>query len=256
LEPQGYGTFTLNVVDFGMVGTIPPVLKAQLREGFIGVATRDVHRLVGAMQTMGWLLPGADLHQIERAADKAFARFWGISMGDLKDLDLTEVREFTREFRSLIYSMPFQIPSNVLFLGRAIGILSGLATQIDPHFNVFEAATPFAEKMIADETGSILKVAVDQVVDLTKAIVRMPAQLDRLLDTLNRGDFHVNVNETDRLLTEFMHMSRSVLRLQRTIVFMGLLISAIALDAIGNSGMSTVMFIGAFLSGAWMVLRG
>lgn len=259
VEPKGEGTaagaFTLNVVDFGMVGTIPPQLKAQLREAFIGIATRDVHRLVGAMQTMGWLLPSADLAQIERAADKAFSRFWGISMGDLKDLDLTEVREFTREFRSLIYSMPFQIPSNVLFLGRALGILSGLATQIDPRFNVFEAATPFAQKMIADETGSIFKVAVDQVVDVTKAIVRMPTQLDRLLDILNRGEFRVNVGETDRLLTEFARMSRSVLRLQRTIIFMGLLISAIVLDAIGDHGMSTVAFIAAFVSGAWMLLK-
>ena len=255
VEPKADGAFTLNVVDFGMVGTIPPQLKARLREAFIGIATRDVHRLVVAMQTMGWLLPSADLPQIERAADKAFSRFWGISMGDLKDLDLNEMREFTREFRSLIYSMPFQIPSNVLFLGRALGILSGLATQIDPRFNVFEAAAPFAEKMIADETGSIFKVAVDQVVDLTKAIVRMPTQLDRLLDLLNRGEFRVNVNETDRLLTEFTHMSRSVLRLQRTIIFMGLLISAIVLDAMGNHPVSTLVFIAAFASGAWMVLR-
>ena len=60
--------------------------------------------------------------------------------------------------------MPFQIPSDMLFLGRALGILSGLATQIDPHFNVFEAAAPFAQKMVADETGSVIKVAVDQVV--------------------------------------------------------------------------------------------
>ncbi len=185
VEPQGdaAGAFTLNIVDFGMVGTIPPQVKAQLRESFIGVATRDVHRLVAAMEGMGWLLPTADKKQIERAADKAFARFWGISMGDLQNVDLTEVREFTREFRSLIYSMPFQIPSDMLFLGRALGILSGLATQIDPRFNVFEAAAPFAQKMVADETGSILKVAVDQVVDLTKAMVRMPTQLDRLLES-------------------------------------------------------------------------
>lgn len=256
VEPKADGSFTLNVVDFGMVGTIPPQLKAQLREAFIGIATRDVHRLVVAMQTMGWLLPSADLPQIERAANKAFSRFWGISMGDLKDLDLNEMREFTREFRALIYSMPFQIPSNMLFLGRALGILSGLATQIDPRFNVFEAAAPFAEKMIADETGPIFKVAVDQVVDLTKAIIRMPTQLDRLLDILNRGEFRVNVNETDRLLTEFTHMSRSVLRLQRTIIFMGLLISATVLDAMGNHGVSTLVFIAAFASGAWMVLRG
>jgi predicted unusual protein kinase regulating ubiquinone biosynthesis (AarF/ABC1/UbiB family) len=255
VEPKGDGKFTLNIVDFGMVGTIPPQVKAQLRESFIGVATRDVHRLVTAMEGMGWLLPTADKRQIERAADKAFARFWGISMGDLQNVDLTEVREFTREFRSLIYSMPFQIPSDMLFLGRALGILSGLATQIDPRFNVFEAAAPFAQKMVADETGSILKVAVDQVVDLTKAMVRMPTQLDRLLELLNHGELRINVNETDRLITELTRMNRSVGRLQWTILFMGFLLGAIVLDVAGVKSMSPIVLGLAIAAGVGLLWR-
>ncbi len=255
VEPKGDGKFTLNIVDFGMVGTIPPQVKAQLRESFIGVATRDVHRLVAAMEGMGWLLPTADKRQIERAADKAFARFWGISMGDLQNVDLTEVREFTREFRSLIYSMPFQIPSDMLFLGRALGILSGLATQIDPRFNVFEAAAPFAQKMVADETGSILKVAVDQVVDLTKAMVRMPTQLDRMLELLNHGELRINVNETDRLITELTRMNRSVGRLQWTILFMGFLLGAIVLDVAGVKTMSPIVLGLAIAAGVGLLWR-
>ena len=255
VEPHGDGKFSLNIVDFGMVGTIPPQTKAQLRESFIGVATRDVHRLVMAMEGMGWLLPTADKPQIERAADKAFAHFWGISMGDLQNVDLKEVREFTREFRSLIYSMPFQIPSDMLFLGRALGILSGLATQIDPGFNVFETAAPFAQKMVADETGSIVKVAVEQVVELGKAMLRLPTQLDRMLELLNHGELRINVNETDRLITEFARMNRSLGRLQWTILFMGLLIGAIVLDAAGSTTVSPIVFGAALVAGAWLVLR-
>ncbi len=255
VEPKGDGKFSLNIVDFGMVGTITPQLKAQLRESFIGMATRDVHRLVMAMEGMGWLLPTADKTQIERAADKAFARFWGISMGDLQNLDLNEVKEFTREFRSLIYSMPFQIPSDMLFLGRALGILSGLATQIDPRFNVFEAAAPFAQKMVADETGSVIKVAVDQVLDLGKAMLRMPTQLDRMLELLNHGELRINVNETDRLIVEFSHMNRSLGRLQWTILFMGFLLGAIVLQSAGFTDLSPVVFGMALFAGAGLILK-
>lgn len=255
VEPKGDGQFTLNIVDFGMVGTIPPQLKAQLRESFIGVATRDVHRLVQAMESMGWLLPTADKAQIERAADKAFARFWGISMGDLQNVDLSEVKEFTREFRSLIYSMPFQIPSDMLFLGRALGILSGLATQIDPRFNVFEAAAPFAQKMVADETGSIFKVAVDQALDLGKAVIRLPTQLDRLLELLNHGELRLNISETDHLITQFTRMNRSMERLQWTILFMGFLLGAIVLQAGNFTSLAPVVLGLALLAGMGLILK-
>lgn len=255
VEPRADGKFTLNVVDFGMTGTLSPELKQSLREAFIGIATRDVHRVVAAMDAAGWLLPNADRHAIERAAQKVFSRFWGIRMGDLQNLDLNEVRAFTGEFRSLIYALPFQIPSNVLFLGRALGILSGLATQIDPQFNVFEAAAPFAQKMLADDSGSILKVAVDEMLALGKAVVRMPAQLDRFLDLAGQGELRVNVNDTERLIDQFHAMNRALGRLQWTILFMGLLLAALILEAAGYRAVSPVVLISALAAGVWLALR-
>jgi len=255
VEPHADGRFTLNIVDFGMTGTLSPELKQSLREAFIGIATRDVHRVVAAMDAAGWLLPAADRHAIERAAQKVFARFWGISMGDLQNLDLNEVRAFTSEFRSLIYALPFQIPSNVLFLGRALGILSGLATQLDPKFNVFEAAAPFAQKMLADEAGSALRVAVDEMVAMGRAVVRMPVQLDRFLDLAGRGELRVNVSDTDRLIDQFRAMNRVVARLQWTIMFMGFLLAALILDAAGYKAVSPVVLALAVLAGAWLMVR-
>ncbi len=255
VEPRADGQFTLNVVDFGMTGALSPELKQSLREAFIGLATRDVHRVVAAMDAAGWLLPTADRRAIERAAQKVFGRFWGISMGDLQNLDLNEVRAFTSEFRSLIYALPFQIPSNVLFLGRALGILSGLATQIDPQFNVFEAAAPFAQKMLADDSGSILKVAVDEMVSLGKAVVRMPVQLDRFLELAGRGELRVNVNDTERLIDQFHAMNRALGRLQWTILFMGLLLAALILEAAGYRTISPVVLFIALAAGIWLALR-
>jgi predicted unusual protein kinase regulating ubiquinone biosynthesis (AarF/ABC1/UbiB family) len=255
VEPRADGKFTLNVVDFGMTGALSPELKQWLREAFIGIATRDVHRVVAAMDAAGWLLPTADRRAIERAAQKVFSRFWGISMGDLQNLDLNEVRAFTSEFRSLIYALPFQIPSNVLFLGRALGILSGLATQIDPQFNVFEAAAPFAQKMLADDSGSILKVAVDEMVALGKAVVRMPVQLDRFLELAGRGELRVNVNDTERLIDQFYAMNRALGRLQWTILFMGLLLAALILEAAGYRAVSPVVLFIALAAGLWLALR-
>jgi len=64
---DGGPSWRLIFVDFGMVGRVPPSLRAGLREMVIGVGTRDAARLVRASQIMGVLLPSADLERLEQA---------------------------------------------------------------------------------------------------------------------------------------------------------------------------------------------
>ena len=256
VQPYEDGDFTINVVDFGMVGTLSPQLRGQLREMFLGVATRDAPRVVKAIDDAGWLLPTADRREIERAATKVFARYWGISMSDIQNLDVNEMRDFMKEFRSLIYEAPFQIPSDILFLGRALSILSGLATQIDPNFNIFEAAAPFAQKMIADESGTFGRELLDQVTQTGLAIARLPRQLDRMADLIAGGDLRVTVNENERILRELGRLNRSVYRVPWAIVAMGFFLGSIMLLAVGQTTFSLMAFILAVLTGLWMLLRG
>ncbi len=256
VEPLADGDFTLNVVDFGMVGQLSPPLRAQLREMFLGLATRDAPRVVRAIDNAGWLLPSADRQEIERAATKVFARFWGISLSEIQNLDINEVRGFLGEFRSLIYQAPFQIPSDILFLGRALGILSGLATQIDPHFNVFEAAAPFAQQLIAAESGSLRQELVQQVTETGLALVRLPRQFDRIAELLAGGDLRVTINDQDRLLYQLDRLNRSVSRVPWAILSMGLFLGAVILLAAGQTGFSVVAFGLAVLAGLWLMFRG
>ena len=255
VEPRGDGRFTLNVVDFGMVGRITPDLKARLREGFIGIALRDARRLVQAMQGAGWLLPSADLGEIERAVGKVFARFWGIRMGELRHLDLNEVRGLAVEFRQLLYDMPFQVPANVIFLGRALGILSGLATSLDPQFNVFASAEPFAAKMLSDESGSLLGTIWAQATEIGGALVRLPVRADHLFDAMLRGEIRVHVHTADVLIREIHALSASMRRLNWTLIFAALLLSGIVLEISGYRQLSPYLIGAAVFALLWMMTR-
>jgi predicted unusual protein kinase regulating ubiquinone biosynthesis (AarF/ABC1/UbiB family) len=256
VQPYEDGDFTINVVDFGMVGTLSTQLRTDLREMFLGVATRDAPRVVKAIDDAGWLLPTADRREIERAATKVFARYWGISMSDIQNLDVNEMRDFMKEFRSLIYEAPFQIPSDILFLARAISILSGLATQIDPNFNVFEAAAPFAQKLIADESGTFGRELLDQVTQTGLALARLPRQLDRMADLIAGGELRVTVNENERILRELARLNRSAYRIPWAIVAMGFFLGAVMLLAVGQNTFSAIAFVLAVITGLWMLLRG
>jgi predicted unusual protein kinase regulating ubiquinone biosynthesis (AarF/ABC1/UbiB family) len=77
----------LTFVDFGMVGRVPPSVRAGARELVIGIGTRDAARLIRGYQELGVLLPGADLELLARAEARVFERFWGRSMSELRSMD-------------------------------------------------------------------------------------------------------------------------------------------------------------------------
>jgi len=227
-EPAEDGTvdWKLTFVDFGMMGRVPDKLRADLREILIAVGTRDAGRLVRAYQQLGVLLPGADLKRIEDAEAKVFDKFWGKSMSELREISLDEMREFAKEFRELIYEMPFQIPHNLLLLGRTVAILSGMCTGLDPDFNLWDQLTPYARKLISEETTSNWDVWLDELGNVAKALIAIPTQTGRVLDKIEKGDLEVHM---PRVSQQISRLERAVYRLAGSFVFGSLFIGGVIL---------------------------
>ncbi|TFH32876.1 MAG: AarF/ABC1/UbiB kinase family protein, partial [Anaerolineales bacterium] len=125
VEPLEDGAWRLVFVDFGMVGRVTSEMKQGLRDLIIAIGTRDLDRLMQAYKTMGVILPEADLERIRLAEAAMLERIWGKSMRDLIRTHPEEMRHFASEFRDLLYDMPFQLPADLLFLGRCVAILAG-----------------------------------------------------------------------------------------------------------------------------------
>jgi len=143
--------FQIVFIDFGMVAVIPERLRAALREYAIGVGTRDAHRVVQSYADAGVLLPNADIKRLEEATADMFDRLWGVKMGQVRDMAESEYKYFVNEYRDIVYEAPFQFPADMLFIMRAIGILSGMATNLDPEFYPLEETIPFAERLAKEE---------------------------------------------------------------------------------------------------------
>ena len=103
------------------------------------------------IKLLEFCLPGADIALLEKAESAMFQRFWGKGMDELNQISMEEVHDFAYEFRDILYNMPFQLPQDLIFLGRAVGILSGMCTGLDPQINVFEHLSPFSQKIIKEE---------------------------------------------------------------------------------------------------------
>ena len=249
---EGGGTnWRLTFVDFGMVGHVPENLRQGLREMLVSVGTKDAARLVRSYQTLDILLPSADLKLIEQAEAELFDLFWGKSMSELRKIKHADMFRFADKFRELMYEMPFQLPQNLLMLGRTVAILSGMCTGLNKDFNLWGQLMPYATKMISsDEGGSNWKVWLDEIGSVLKELIALPSQAGRVLSQMERGDLTVQVPSVSRQVAS---MERAVDRLTGGVIFSALLIGGVMLYTAGQILFGYILFGGSGLVLLWVL---
>jgi predicted unusual protein kinase regulating ubiquinone biosynthesis (AarF/ABC1/UbiB family) len=254
VEALGEGRWRLVFVDFGMVGRLSPEIKQGLRDLAIAVGGRDPGRLMKAYQELGVLLPGADLERIRQAETALLDQVWGKNMRELIRLHPSQMREFVRQFQDLLYEMPFQVPNDLIFLGRCVAILSGMCTGLNPEFNLFAGLAPFAQQLLAEEGGDWLDMLVDWLTKQGGVLVGLPGRVVSTLAKIERGDLVVTARADPGLERELRSLSRSANRLVAAVVFAALLLAGTLLTLNGNQLLGGIGLGLAFLALGWMLL--
>lgn len=216
--------FRLVFVDFGMVGQVPLRLKEGLREILIAVGTQDPQRLARAYQSAGFLLPSADLERIAAAEAKAFEVFWGKSLKELTSIGMEEAHAFAHEFRDLLFEMPFQIPNDVIFLGRLVALLAGMATSLDPDFNVWAAIEPYARKILTEDKALGWRQWLDELVRILQTTLALPGQMQRFIQRAERGELELRIDASGDLQQAVNRLQTATDRLVWGVIFAALLL--------------------------------
>lgn len=248
---EGESKWQLTFVDFGMAGHIPANMRAGLRELAIATATQDAARQVRSYQLLGVLLPSADLKLIERMEGMIFERIWGKSMAELQEISFEEMHDIAIEFREIIYSMPFQIPQDMIYLGRTIAILSGMCTGLHPEFNFWESITPFAQDLLAEEAGSNWQYWLSEAGSILQTLIGLPKRFDRVMGQMERGEFAVRIPE---IKLHLRRIERSGRQMTGAIIFFALLVSGVQLHLADEFVFSWILMGSAFLNLLWVML--
>ena len=222
----GAPPWRLTFVDFGMMGEISDSLRRGLRRLLIAVAARDGHGLVEAIQDVGMLLPSADVNELERALTALFARFGGMGFAQLREVDPREFREFADEFGEVVRSLPFQLPDNFLLVIRAVSLMSGLCSALDPQFNIWSAVEPYAARLLREEGTHVVRDLAAQAVSYGRMLFALPGRLDTAVTTFNAGTAQVATPEIERRLSRLELLAR---RIVSSVIFAALLIGGIML---------------------------
>ncbi len=244
--------FQVVFVDFGMMTVIPNRLRSALREYVVGIATRDAFRVVQAYVQAETLLPGADLKRLEEAHQALLNRLWGANARQMQGIVKSDVRDLMQEYRDVIYDAPFQFQADMLFAGRAVAILSGIATSLDATFDPWQEIIPFAERLAARDLQLNWREWLNKFVSLGQAIYRLPKSVDAVFTEAQRGNLTIKTSFTPETRSLFVRLERSISKLSWTIASVGLLIGGIVVRRDSpDSWLWVVMVVLASVIFAW-----
>jgi predicted unusual protein kinase regulating ubiquinone biosynthesis (AarF/ABC1/UbiB family) len=193
IVPGSEATWTLHLLDLGAVATVPPVLQKQLRRGILAVAGNDALGTVEALDAMGMIMGDADRDEIRRVIARVLDEVFDRSIADYKTIDFVAL---SYDLRGIFLTLPFQLPQDVVYLGRALSLLTGVITILDDRTNFITAMQPIARRWVMQNQRSL----VDNAVRIGRQVLGLPGRVDRVLGMLEQGTLRVDMRRMERQL--------------------------------------------------------
>mmetsp|Transcript_20026 Transcript_20026/g.30032 ORF Transcript_20026/g.30032 Transcript_20026/m.30032 type:complete len:1057 (+) Transcript_20026:205-3375(+) len=186
-------------LDFGMMS----YAGASQRNGFIlavvHIVNRDWDELVSMYQRLGFIPEGTNLKPIAIALEK--------SLPDALNSDISELnfKNVVGKLGDIMYTYPFSLPPFYISIIRCLGVLEGLAIQVDPQARIISEAYPYVASRVLTDTQGELQEALRRLALTSDGKVRWN-RLERLLSEARESqgyDVSVAVSSlTDYLISD------------------------------------------------------
>ena len=116
---------TIVLIDFGMVGEISKLDASHFQALIEGLLLKNYTMAAKALDELGFLMPVTDLKQMERS----LTQFAALDFDEFKRMDMLEAQ---KEINALVKSLPIQVPTRFVFLGRSFATIEGIVRQLNP----------------------------------------------------------------------------------------------------------------------------
>jgi Predicted unusual protein kinase len=257
VDHGGGRPFYLIFIDFGMTGALTPQIVSGLIGTLTAVITRDSRRLIESYSELGFLLPGADLDRLEEATRTVFDQVWGLTMQQMSSVSFEHMVEIGKEFSDLLYDMPFYLPQDFVYLSRAIGILSGMCTSLDPEFNPWVELQSHSQVLLRRAIASTTANGAgpsgwdalfngnpaQALLEAGQALLaRTLAPSAQFIEKVERGEVKFQVEPGYRLQRHFIRLEAQERRTTRAVVGGSFLIAAAVLYSSGEVALALVGF--------------
>lgn len=180
----------ITYVDFGMVGEVTPPMKEAFRSAMIAIAQRDVDKLLDALRVLGFLRAGAHVESVRKAIQWLFDNYRAVSS---QTLNFKQIEELHEDILQILRDQPLMVPAQFAFLGKTVGSMIGLATGLDPEFDIIEVTKPYVQKIISETTRDWPTLLFNEVKSWVQLVNQLPKQLSDVLEQAAKGQLQVQV---------------------------------------------------------------
>jgi predicted unusual protein kinase regulating ubiquinone biosynthesis (AarF/ABC1/UbiB family) len=197
-------TPVLVFLDFGATAQVSEAMRRGMVSFLQGAMARDTARIVAAMKEMGFISRRADPEVFDRVVEyfherlRGEVRVEGFSLKDLK-FEANDKLGALLDLRALNVSLAdlkdaFQIPKEWILLERALLLLLGVCTTLDPDLNPAPIIRPYLERFLLGEKREWQELALDAGRETVLSALSLPGQLQRFMSRALRGDLDVRVS--------------------------------------------------------------
>jgi ubiquinone biosynthesis protein len=251
----------LGLVDFGQAGKLSDEDMARLTRLFVDAATENVDAIPRRLKDLGVRYAPEREEEFRAQLRVLFDRYYGSRLSDIDPLQVI------REAFQLIYSMNLRLPSRFVMLDKAIATLASVGTEVDPDFNMFEVAKPYARGLLVErfQPRMLAQRARIEALALGSVARELPYQVSDVLERMRDGTFEVRLENpgVDRLDE---HIDQASNRLSVALVVAGGLVGSSIVGVFADEGpkvmgLHLLSFLGFVVSGVfgvwlvWGVLR-
>lgn len=136
---------SLCYLDFGMMSEVEPSQRYGIIEAVVHMVNRDFEALANLYVRLGFLPPDTNLEPIIEALNNALPDVLGASVGELNFKSVID------KLGSVMYQYPFRLPPYYTAIIRCLGVLEGVAIQVDPNFKILNESYPYiASRLLTD----------------------------------------------------------------------------------------------------------
>jgi ubiquinone biosynthesis protein len=247
------------LLDFGLVGRLSSALRRDMGVCIMALGNGQVDLVAEVLTEMG------------RPPSEALREECREELVALLDRDASvpiEKLDFRRSFQAVmgvIRKYRLEVPRDFVLMGRALVVISGIVTQLDPRLNVASLAAPYGSRLLRERLApsSIKRTVTTGGYHAATLAGDAPRQIRRILQKLQGGLFEFTIRHEgfEKGLAE---LDQTGNRLSLSIILAAIIIASASLltEDIGSvhvlgvrvSILGLVGLVFGFVLGIWLIV--
>ena len=195
--------------DFGMVGSLSQRLRSRLGRMVTAAAARDAGALVNELQAAGVIAAGVDPGPVRRLVRVM------LTEALTPPFSANVLEKLSGDLYELVYGQPFRLPTELIFVMRALSTFEGVGRSLDPSFSLVAIARPYLLPLMSasgNGPNDLINQLSRQAVEVGSRALGLPQRLDESLVRIEQGDLQIQIRagETDRQLRRMVTAQHAI----------------------------------------------